>query len=115
MDLSNDLINLLKLLGDKTRLEILFALKNEKELCVGSIEENLDISQSYLSQQLKKLQEANLLIVRREGRKKYYEIRNKDIFKIIKMLQAYLNNIDLEIMEEKMEKMSKRGIMDTLL
>jgi len=112
--ITDNLIHLMKLLADNTRLEILLTLRYGKELCVSDIEENLDITQSHLSQQLKKLQEADLLLVRREGRKKYYKIRNEDIFKIIKMVQAYLNNIEQNIMEEKMDKMTKRYIMDSL-
>lgn len=114
-EISEELVDLIKLLGDQTRLKILYTLRDEEELCVSSIEDRLSITQSHLSQQLKKLHEANLLLVKKEGRKKFYKLRNRDIFKIIKQLRAYLNNIEQDIIEEKIDKISDRDIMDTLL
>lgn len=65
---------LLKLLGDKTRLTI-FSLLKIKELCVCELTALLDVSQPAISQHLRKLKLLNLVNERKKGQWVYYSLR----------------------------------------
>ena len=67
----------LKVLSDPKRLEIIDMLSCD-ELCACEILERFDITQPTLSNDMKKLEDANLVISRREGKNIYY-IANKQI------------------------------------
>ncbi len=56
----------LKLIGDQTRLTILSFLK-EQELCVCDLVELIGMSQPAISQHLKKLKEAEIILERKVG------------------------------------------------
>lgn len=78
----------LKVLGDPKRLEIVDMLSCD-ELCACEILERFDISQPTLSNDMKKLEEAGLVLSRREGKNIYY-IANK---KVLDDMQASLKHI----------------------
>jgi ArsR family transcriptional regulator len=63
---AEDLVLLLKALGDDTRLRI-FALLTRAELCVCEIEDILDLPQSLVSNHLAVLRRAGLLESRRDS------------------------------------------------
>lgn len=81
---------LLKLLGDKTRLTI-FSLLKIRELCVCEITTLLDVSQPAISQHLRKLKLLNLVNERKKGQWVYYSLRmpNDDE----KMLRAIIDQL----------------------
>lgn len=81
---------LLKLLGDKTRLTI-FSLLKIKELCVCELTALLDVSQPAISQHLRKLKLLNLVNERKKGQWVYYSLRaaHKDD----KMLNAIIEQL----------------------
>lgn len=81
---------LLKMLGDKTRLTI-FALLNTKELCVCALTSLLNISQPAISQHLKKMKLFNIINERKEGQWVFYSIREpiEDEY----MLKAIIENL----------------------
>lgn len=58
----------LKVLSDPKRLEIIDMLSCD-ELCACEILEKFDITQPTLSNDMKRLEDANLVISRREGKK----------------------------------------------
>lgn len=66
----------LKALADKNRLTLLACMKNG-EVCVCDFVEVLGISQPAVSQQLKKLKDAGIILERKEGTWKYYRIAEK--------------------------------------
>lgn len=68
-----DLSNLFKVLGDKTRVSILFAL-SQAELCVCDLCAVLGMSSSAISHQLRLLKAARLVRFRREGKFVYYTL-----------------------------------------
>ena len=72
----------LKALSDPKRLEIIDMLSCD-ELCACEILEQFDITQPTLSNDMKRLEDANLVISRREGKNIYY-IANKKILKEMK-------------------------------
>ncbi len=70
-----------KIFGDSTRLKILSALL-QGEMCVGTITEVLEMTQSSVSHQLRILKSSRLIKSRKEGKWVYYSI-NDDHVKII--------------------------------
>lgn len=78
----------LKVLSDPKRLEIIDMLSCY-ELCACEILEKFDITQPTLSNDMKRLEDANLVISRREGKNIYY-IANK---KILQEMQSDLKEI----------------------
>lgn len=78
----SDLAQLYKLFADGTRIKILYALF-ETELCVCAISEFLNMEQSAISHQLKKLKNANLVKDRREGKTVYYSLADAHVRSLI--------------------------------
>jgi DNA-binding transcriptional ArsR family regulator len=66
-----DLAETFKVLGDETRVRILFAL-SQQELCVQEIAERLQMTQSAVSHQLRRLRDRNLVRYRKKGKMVYY-------------------------------------------
>ena len=68
-----DLAELYKIFGDSTRIKILYALfENEKG--VGDIAQQLGMTMSAISHQLRILKQARLVKARREGKMVYYAL-----------------------------------------
>jgi len=55
------------LLGSEVRLKIIYLLLNNEKLCVCDISDMLEMNQSPVSQHLRKLKDAQILISKREG------------------------------------------------
>lgn len=68
-----EMIEILKLAADKTRLTMLLLLQ-EKELCVCDLVELIGISQPGISQHLRKMKQARLVQERRQGTWMYYRL-----------------------------------------
>jgi ArsR family transcriptional regulator, arsenate/arsenite/antimonite-responsive transcriptional repressor len=68
--------NVLKLLGDKTRLTIVGILK-QRECCVCEFVEVFDTSQPSISQHLRKLKDAGLVKEERRGQWIYYSLNQE--------------------------------------
>lgn len=62
-----DLADLFRIFGDTTRIKILYILRNQ-ELCVNDLAQNLNMTQSAVSHQLKILRQSKLVRNRREGK-----------------------------------------------
>ena len=77
-DVINDLAETFKVLGDPTRIKILYALK-EKELCVCDLAELLEMSSSAISHQLRVLRNNKLVKFRKEGRSVYYSLDDQHV------------------------------------
>ncbi len=91
--------NLFKLLGDVGILNIILLLKNQ-EKSFQVIQDDLNITQSHLSHLMKKLIDSNIVIVRRDQRKKIYSIKNHGIFKILKETKIFLTELQKEKIED---------------
>jgi ArsR family transcriptional regulator len=77
---------ILKQLSNPYRLMILCCLSNG-ELTVGEINDQVDLSQSALSQHLAKLRESEIVSTRRESQTIYYQIANQKIKYLLDVLQ----------------------------
>lgn len=78
----------LKVLSDPKRLEIVDILSCG-ELCACEILEKFDISQPTLSSDMKKLEQAQIVKSRKEGKNTYYTLDKDCLHK----LEAYLGEI----------------------
>ncbi len=77
-----DMSNLFKVLGEPTRLKILFALV-EKELSVQEIADELGMSQPTISHQLRTLRQERFVINRRKGQRIFYSIYDTHVHLIL--------------------------------
>ncbi|MGM0446297.1 MAG: ArsR/SmtB family transcription factor, partial [Bacillota bacterium] len=71
----------LKALADKNRLEIIKLLLT-KNYCVSALAKRLDISESAVSQQLKILREADLVMGEKRGYYVHYLVKKENIQQI---------------------------------
>jgi len=76
------LAELFKVLGDSTRMRILFTLF-EAEICVCDIAAALGMTQSAISHQLRILKQSKLIKSRREGKSVYYSLADDHVRLII--------------------------------
>lgn len=77
-----------KVLGDETRVKILYLLSFE-ELCVSDISELLNISQSAISHQLRQLKLEGQVKARRDGKNMFYSLDDEHVVDVIK--KAFLH------------------------
>ena len=77
----DSLSKLFKVLGDPTRIKILWAL-NVHDLCVLDICEVLGMTKSAVSHQLGTLKEAKVVKARREGKEVYYSLDDEHVKEI---------------------------------
>ncbi|MNI87427.1 HTH-type transcriptional repressor AseR [compost metagenome] len=77
MESISDIAEDLKLLGDKTRLQILSLLK-EREWCVCEFVEVFDISQPAISQHLRKLKDRGIVKEQKRGQWVHYSLNVLD-------------------------------------
>lgn len=74
---------LFKVFGDPTRIRILHTL-TEKELCVQDIADELEMTQSAISHQLRILKQTALVKFRRDGKTIYYSLADDHVATIMK-------------------------------
>ena len=78
------------ILGDSTRIKILWALDNG-EMCVGDIAVVLSMTKSAVSHQLRVLKENRLVKNRRQGKNVYYSLTDSHIKDIIERAVEHIN------------------------
>ena len=69
--------DMFSVLGDPTRIKIIFSLSQEKELCVCDIANILGLTVSAASHQLRKLRDARAVTYRNDGNMVYYSLADK--------------------------------------
>jgi len=82
--------NILKLLGDKTRLSIVAMLK-QRECCVCEFLEVFEMSQPSISQHLRKLKDAGMVKEERRGQWIYYSLNQQ--IEVYGMIQDILEHV----------------------
>ena len=92
---------ILKALSDPSRLKLL-KLLSEKELCVCEIEEIMNIKQTTVSQQLRRLKEADLVNERKDGWWTYYCLKKETIQEFITSFKEFME-MDLKNVSELKE------------
>lgn len=84
MDLSRFEVAFFKALAHPLRLRILKKLCTD-ELCVCQLNKDVVFSQSNISQHLRILKEADLVVQRKDGLNVYYSVRDKRLINMIKL------------------------------
>lgn len=85
-----DLADFFKVLGDSTRIKILYALFSA-EICVQCLAELLSMSQSAVSHQLRILKQARLVKFRKEGKFMFYSLCDEHVTQLITQGMAHLS------------------------
>ena len=93
------LVKVFKALSDETRLNILL-LVSKRSVCQKGISKYLGISDSAVSQHIKTLKEANLVIAYKEGYYVMYEL-NKDILENAKKFMDLLIHKDIDLISKQ--------------
>ena len=82
---------ILAMLGDLTRLKILYSLSKADELCVCDLADVLDKEVSAISHQLRRLKDRGLVSNRRDGLTIYYRLsRNEEVGEIRRLVNTVL-------------------------
>ncbi len=84
-------VKIFKALAHPIRLKIITKLV-QGELCVCKLNEDVDFSQSNLSQHLRILKEANILNARKDGMWIYYSIKNNKILELLNIAKSMNNS-----------------------
>ena len=83
------LASVMKILASPSRLRLLCALRRGEQT-VGSLCDELDFTQAYVSQQLARLREARLLDSRRDGRRVFYSVADRRVLEVMEAMgRAY--------------------------
>lgn len=75
----------LRLLAHPDRMLLLCTL-GQREMCVGELEEELDLHQPSLSQQLGVLRGEGVVATRKEGKNVYYSVADPQLMQVLKAL-----------------------------
>lgn len=84
-------IKIFKALGDEKRIEIL-SLISRKNMCAKGIARHLKITESAVSQQIKVLKEANLIIGYKVGYHIIYDINEDSLKASVKFIDSIIDN-----------------------
>ena len=104
-----ELAELLRVLGDATRLQIIQFLRNG-ERTATEIVDKVDKSQSTISQHLKMLINANILNYRKDGTKKFYHIKSDEVINILREFTPVLASLK----RKTLKQLSSEARSDTL-
>ena len=85
-----DLSDFFKVLGDSTRMSILFAIDGES-MCVCDIAELLAMTKSAVSHQLKILRQSKLITYRKSGKNVFYSLADDHVRDIIEKALEHIN------------------------
>lgn len=85
----NNITNLLKILGEPSRLKIVIALSNG-EMCVQHIVDAVNSNQSAVSHQLRILRENKVIKSRRAGQNIVYSLDDEHIMQIVNLVKIHI-------------------------
>ena len=84
-DLS-DLATIIGLIGNDTRIKILYLIQSENRLCVCDLSDILGMTVPAISQQLRKLKDRGIISSEREGTLIYYSLTKKYLETVMSVL-----------------------------
>lgn len=85
-----DLAEMFRLLGDPTRVRILFSLLEGGELCVCDIAAAVGTSETKVSQAMRLLRGAGVVRNRRDGRNVYYRLDDAHVRMLLDLSREHL-------------------------
>ncbi len=86
------MLRFLQALGSESRLKLIRLLSRSGSLCVGAIAQRLDLTQSAVSQHLRILEEAGLVLPERRGMRVHYSIARSVLESWLEELDGFLDN-----------------------
>jgi len=90
VDEATDLAGLFRLLGDPTRIRILFALLEAGELCVHDIADVVGTTDTKASQALRLLRNAGVVRNRRDGRHIHYRLDDDHMRMVLEVTRQHV-------------------------
>ena len=99
-DLLFDVSDFFKVLGDSTRLRILWALDNE-EMCVCDIANLLNMTKSSISHQLKILKMDMLVKNKKIGKEVYYSLNDEHVKMVLEIAIEHITHKKSEVNSEE--------------
>lgn len=96
MDVAGDLAELFRLLGDPTRVRILFALLEAGELCVCDVAAVVETSETKVSQAMRLLRNAGVVRNRREGRNIIYRLDDAHVRMLLDISREHVAHLGSE-------------------
>jgi ArsR family transcriptional regulator len=85
------IVQIFKALADETRLKILIILA-KRRICAKGIAKHLEISEAAVSQHLKVLKEASIIVGEKVGYYVHYDIQEPVLSEIIKFIEQMQHN-----------------------
>ncbi|MBN2724386.1 MAG: winged helix-turn-helix transcriptional regulator [Deltaproteobacteria bacterium] len=83
-------VDLLKVIANKTRLKIMYLLKNSGEMHVSDLREILGVSKANLSQQISILKKAGIISTKTEGRAVVVIMEFKDLLNACDLVREFI-------------------------
>jgi ArsR family transcriptional regulator len=102
----DNMLNVLKALSDETRLKIFLTLL-KRRICVKGLAKTLSISEPAVSQHMKILKNAGLIVGERRGHYIHYKVEAETIKELIKAFEQFLDPDELESPLVDMDDVSK--------
>ncbi|MEL6893038.1 MAG: metalloregulator ArsR/SmtB family transcription factor [Actinomycetota bacterium] len=93
VDAAGDLAEMFRLLGDPTRVRILFALLEAGELCVCDIAAVVETSETKVSQAMRLLRNARVVRNRRDGRNIFYRLDDAHVRMLLDLSREHLAHL----------------------
>ncbi|AOT71553.1 ArsR/SmtB family transcription factor [Geosporobacter ferrireducens] len=87
----DQIVQILKALGDETRLKILIIL-SRKRICAKGIAKHLNISEAAVSQHIKVLKDAGIITGAKVGYYVHYDLQKATLREIVKLVEE-INSI----------------------
>ena len=91
-DEANQLTELFRLLGDPTRVQILYALVEVGELCVCDLAAVVDVPETSISHALRLLRTAGVVRNRKSGRMVYYSLNDAHVRLLLDFSAEHLHH-----------------------
>ncbi len=93
VDVAGDLAELFRLLGDPTRVRILFALLEAGELCVCDLAAVVETSDTKVSQAMRLLRSAGVVRNRRDGRNVFYRLDDAHVRMVLDISREHVAHL----------------------
>ena len=93
LHVAGDLAELFRLLGDPTRVRILFALLEAGELCVCDVAAVVETSETKVSQAMRLLRSAGVVRNRRDGRNVFYRLDDDHVRMVLDISREHVAHL----------------------
>lgn len=93
---AGDLAQTFRLMGDPTRVRILYALLEAGELCVSDLAAAVETSETKVSQAMRLLRAAAVVRNRRDGRNIYYRLDDAHVRMLLDVSREHVDHLGQE-------------------